>query len=49
MGWGEAARMRDILIHHYDGVDVVTVWDTVERHLPPLKRVVAKALGRRAA
>ncbi len=42
--WREAAKMRDILIHHYDGTDVHVVWDTVERYLPPLKNVVREEL-----
>ena len=31
------AGMRDILIHHYFGVDVVAVWEVVEKILPNLK------------
>ncbi len=45
--WSEAAKMRDILIHHYDGTDIHLVWDTVEQYLPPLKKVVAKALKKK--
>jgi uncharacterized protein with HEPN domain len=47
--WSEAAKMRDILIHHYDGTDIRIVWETVERYLPPLKKVVTKALKKEAA
>jgi uncharacterized protein with HEPN domain len=31
------AGMRDKLIHHYMGVDLKTVWDTVHDILPELK------------
>jgi uncharacterized protein with HEPN domain len=47
--WSEAAKMRDILIHHYDGTDIRIVWDTVKRYLPSLKRVVREELKRKAA
>jgi len=49
IAWSDVARMRDILIHHYDGTDIHIVWDTVERFLPPLKKAVAKSLKKRAA
>jgi len=38
------ARMRDLLIHSYDKVDVNEVWDTVQRDIrvliPALERIV---------
>lgn len=49
IAWSDAAKMRDILIHHYDGTDVLIVWDTVKRYLPPLKKVVARVLKAKAA
>ena len=38
--------MRDKLIHHYFGVDLEVVWDTIEKDLPALKKKVNKILGR---
>lgn len=32
--WKPIARMRDKLIHHYDGVDWEVVWETVTRFVP---------------
>ena len=29
-------RMRNLMIHEYDGVDLPIVWDTVQEHLPNL-------------
>ena len=31
-----ARAMRNKLVHNYDGVDWITVWDTVKEHLPQL-------------
>ncbi len=34
--WSKIARMRDILIHAYDSVDLVEVWGTVKHDIPEL-------------
>ena len=34
--WAEMVRMRNIMIHEYDDVDLQIVWDTVRRDLPAL-------------
>jgi uncharacterized protein with HEPN domain len=33
-----AYRMRNALIHGYDSVNLVTVWNTIQNDLPTLKR-----------
>ena len=32
--WSELARMRDRLIHQYDKIDSMILWDTVRKELP---------------
>jgi len=34
--WGEMIGMRNIMIHDYDDVDIVIVWETVQNDIPSL-------------
>ncbi len=36
--------MRNIMIHEYDDVDLVIVWETVNNDLPPLIDALEKIL-----
>ena len=36
--------MRNILVHHYFGIDLDAVWTVIERDLPNLKRAAAAIL-----
>jgi len=40
--WKEAIGTRDKIIHHYFGVDLETVWETVKINLPKLKEQMLK-------
>jgi uncharacterized protein with HEPN domain len=42
--WQDIAGMRDKLIHAYFGVDIDTVWLTVQEDIPVLKAEIQKIL-----
>ncbi len=42
--WSAMIGMRNIMIHHYDDVDMKIVWDSVERALPPLVDALERVL-----
>ena len=42
--WADVARFRDILIHHYMGVNLNRVWKVIEEHLPALRHAVDQLL-----
>ena len=36
ISWSEMAKMRDRIIHHYEGVDYEIVWNTITNDIPEL-------------
>jgi uncharacterized protein with HEPN domain len=44
--WADIIAMRNILVHHYFGIDVEAVWSVVERDIPELKLSMQAILER---
>src|SRR5581483_1702628 len=36
--WSNMARTRDKVIHHYLELKLETIWETIQKDLPPLKK-----------
>jgi uncharacterized protein with HEPN domain len=42
--WADVIAMRNVLVHHYFGVDVQQIWATVQADLPTLEQSVRQVL-----
>ena len=46
IAWPQVRGFRNILVHQYFGVDIATVRDVIETHLPPLDEALRGHLNR---
>lgn len=44
--WFEMIGMRNIMIHEYDGVDMVILWETVKKDIPALILAINNILSK---
>lgn len=42
--WKGMAGLRDVLIHHYEGVNLARVWAVVEHDLPTIEEAISRVL-----
>jgi uncharacterized protein with HEPN domain len=42
--WNDMINMRNVMIHEYDDVDLVIVWETIKNDLSPLIDTLEKIL-----
>jgi uncharacterized protein with HEPN domain len=43
--WSDIIGMRNVLVHHYFGIDRDAVWNVVEHDLPELKRQILSGIS----
>jgi uncharacterized protein with HEPN domain len=46
--WANAAGLRNVIVHHYFGVDREVVWGVVEQNLPTLKSLVQGIIAKQS-
>ena len=43
--WADTISMRNVLVHHYFGIDHEQIWDTAMIDIPVLKEKILKIMG----
>ncbi|MCE5324084.1 DUF86 domain-containing protein [bacterium] len=43
--WTDIISMRNVIVHHYFGVDLDQIWDTITGDLPALKTWITQILN----
>jgi len=44
--WRRIAAFRNVLVHHYLGIDLENIWDIIQRDIAVLKRAIILMLER---
>ncbi len=44
--WSDAAKFRDIIVHHYFALDAQIVWDVVQNRIPEIRDAAQALLAR---
>ncbi len=42
--WGRKRGLRNVLVHQYCGVNLRTIWETIQEDLPPLRPLLERVL-----
>lgn len=42
--WSDMQKMRHVVVHDYDNVNISTLWDTIRNDLPPIVEPLKKLL-----
>ena len=45
--WRQIAGLRDVLVHHYDQIDLQEIWSTVGRDLPAAVEALTRLIPKR--
>ncbi len=43
--WFEMVGMRNVVIHEYDDVDIIVIWDTIKKDIPSLISAINKIIN----
>jgi uncharacterized protein with HEPN domain len=46
--WRRIAAFRNVLVHNYLGIDLESIWDIIQRDVPPLKGAIVAMIAREA-
>ena len=43
--WNEMVGMRNVMVHEYDDIDMVIVWETIKKDIPALISSIEKIIS----